>query len=160
MIKAFSFQQAWPYMIFHKGKRLENRKQKTAYRGLFYIHASNNYDTQGESWLIENGIYTKEDPAPSELVKGAIVGEARLVECYGSVMEWEMCEPDEEFLAQQKKWAFGPCLYVLADVVEYATPIPTKGQLGFWDVSDEVELAINTQKREVASCVLTDTVTV
>jgi hypothetical protein len=153
VIKAFSLKQPWVFAIMQKNKRLENRDKRTDYRGLFYIHASNNYDTQGESWLIENGLYTKEDPAPTELVKGAIVGEARLIECYGSVMEWEMCEESDEFIKEQAKWAFGPCIYVLADVVEYATPIPAKGQLGFWDVSNEVELAIQTQKREMQNAV-------
>ena len=50
-------------------------------------------------------------------------------------------------LGDQLRWFFGPIGYVLRDVRALAEPVPCRGMLGFWTLTDEVASAVEAQLR-------------
>lgn len=129
MVKALSIQQPWAYCITSGTKRVENRSWYAHYRGILLIHAGKRYQTGMEHEIHADS--PEVDPvgmlgAP----RGAIVGVCRLVDCI---------RPGEDLRlpADQRIWS-DPDQYkfLLADVREFAEPIPYKGALGFFDVPD------------------------
>ena len=141
-MKALSIRQPWVWAILYAGKRVENRKRRTHYRGPILIHAS-----QGMTWDEYNdGIaYIRsataspvcayrwlQTPAFEDLARGAIVGSAMIADCVDS----------QPLDTQQAQWWTGPFGWVLADVRRFAKPIPCKGALGLWNVPPEVEAEV------------------
>jgi hypothetical protein len=108
-LKALSIRQPWPHRIFHKGKPVENRSQRTHFRGEILVHAGLQWDrtpSAKSSGYISTGI----------LPMGGIVGIMDIVDCVT-----EMDSP----------WFTGPFGWV----IENARPpplIPCKGALGFF----------------------------
>lgn len=105
-LKALSIRQPWCQKILYKGKDIENRSWKTAFRGLVLIHAGKQFD--GDFRLAR-----REDQI---LPRGGIVGIMEITDC--------VSESDSG-------WFFGD--YGL--VIENARPlpfIPCKGALGFF----------------------------
>ena len=47
--------------------------------------------------------------------------------------------------ADQRRFAFGPVIYMLRDVRKLATPVPCPGKLGFWTLPDDVERSVSAQ---------------
>src|ERR1041384_7633830 len=47
--------------------------------------------------------------------------------------------------AAERRFAFGPVIYMLRDVPALATPVPCKGALGFWTLPDDIERAVTAQ---------------
>lgn len=47
--------------------------------------------------------------------------------------------------AAQRRFAFGPVIYMLRDVHRLATPVPCPGKLGFWTLPEDVERAVMAQ---------------
>jgi hypothetical protein len=45
----------------------------------------------------------------------------------------------------QRRFAFGPVIYMLRDVHKLAIPVPCPGKLGFWTLPDDVERAVTAQ---------------
>lgn len=45
----------------------------------------------------------------------------------------------------QRRFAFGPVIYMLRDVHRLATPVHCPGKLGFWALPDDVERAVTAQ---------------
>jgi hypothetical protein len=116
-MKALSLKQPWAYLIFH-GKDVENRKWATKYRGPLLIHASLNYDEEGDSWVRQ---YFPEIEIPSNLPRGSIVGKVDLVDCVTK---------------HTSRWFFGPYGFVLSNPIEYIKPVIYKGQLGLFNVEE------------------------
>ena len=121
-MKALSLTQPMAWAIFH-GKDVENRTWPTKSRGRVYIHASKGFDQAHYDWIWQREeslerLLCIELPAPSELTHGAIIGEVDIVDC--------VTEHDSP-------WFFGPYGFVLANAVEYDTPISCKGSLGFFE---------------------------
>ncbi len=106
-------------MLFH-GKPVENRKWFTKYRGNLLIHASKNWDRMAKIVLFNMGILI---PPKDTYVYGALIGRVKVVDCVRH-------HPSEFF--------FGPYGLVFENQVEFKEPIPYPGQLGIFEVPDEI----------------------
>ena len=135
MVKIISVRQPWAYLIVAGYKPVENRTWRTSYRGPLLIHASqameeNDFPVQ-RKWIKESGIVIPED-----LPRGAIVGAATLTNVYSDGRDEEL--QDLMFLRGQdgNPWFEGPYGFEMDDAVEFAEPIPWRGQLGIREASD------------------------
>lgn len=129
-MKALSIRAPWWWFILHGGKSVENRDWPTRYRGPVWIHASKWFrlDDVVENFDFARNIAVRQGrELPSVTLRdlrdrgGHIVGRARIVDCVSR---------------SDSPWFFGPHGFVLADVEPLAEPIPCKGALGFFDVSE------------------------
>ena len=118
-MKALSLTQPMAWAIFH-GKDSENRTGSTKFRGRIYIHASKGFNQEHYDWIVqnENRLVTGIDLMPHEFIHGAIIGEVDIVDC----VSWHT-----------SRWWMGLYGFVLENAVEYETPIPCKGMLGFFE---------------------------
>ena len=119
-LRALSIRQPWAWLIVNGHKDIENRTWPTRFRGQVYIHAGrgvvpDDFPEQRE-YLRWSGIVL-----PSDMPRGAIVGEATIVDCVD---------------ASDSPWFCGPYGFVLSDPVAYSEPIPYRGRLGFFQVDD------------------------
>ena len=123
-MKALSITQPMAWAIFH-GKDVENRTWPTKYRGRVYIHASKGFKKEHYNLIALSGIAALLDeplPDSKEFVHGAVIGEVDIVDCVQN---------------HGSPWAMeGQYQFVLENPVEYTEPIPCKGQLGFFEVTD------------------------
>lgn len=119
-MKALTICQPYAHLVLTGEKPVENRTWRSSYVGPLLIHAG-----KSRSWLSDGD----EDRYP--LVFGAIVGRVLMVDCV---------RPDR-YLRGNPEFADsghvnGPWCFVLAQPVRFATPIPWRGQQGFFDVPD------------------------
>lgn len=136
--KALSVRQPWASAIVFAGKDVENRSQRTHYRGPVAIHASlaANDDLLDQyvrlavgserrtlrDWIQRGrALYglAKQEDLDAEVPTGHIIGIAMLVDCCESFASPWWDGPDS--------WA-----WVLRGVVPIE-PIPVKGALGLWN---------------------------
>ena len=145
-MKALSIRQPWAWLIASGIKDVENRSWPTKFRGRIYIHAGKKMDKAGLDWLVHNynlqrawneglgrdtycDIMERDE---TDYTKGAIIGEVDIVDC----QFWY------DFMDKgiQSPWGeSGKYGFVLHNPVLYQTPIPCKGQLGFFEVTPEAE---------------------
>ena len=123
-MKALSINQPWAWTIFHGGKRIENRKWKTNFRGEFLIHAGQRFDHDGLLWIARNfpeleliqcvsdGFVNEKEAFP----RGGILGRATVIDCVK-----ESGSP----------WFFGPYGFVLSNIKQIDF-IPCNGMLNFF----------------------------
>ena len=130
-MRALSLTQPRAWAIFN-GKDVENRTWQSKFRGRVYIHASKRFDYSHFCWIASRekllNVYLprlwefKYDPIP----RGAIIGEVDIIGC-------EFYPPDE-LPGLHSPWAMpGQYQFILANAVEYDTPITCKGMLGFFE---------------------------
>jgi hypothetical protein len=132
-LKALSIRAPWWWFILHGGKDVENRSWSTKYRGPVLIHASKWFNRKEirDDFLDARGIAEaagRQLPGSVTLRDlrasgGHIVGCATIVDCV---------------TRSDSPWFFGPDGFVLADPVPFAAPIPCKGALGLFDVSQSI----------------------
>ncbi len=119
-MKALSLKQPWAELILQKKKTIELRKWKTNFRGRFYIHASKSFDKEKlERYGLKN------------LVTGAIVGEAELVDVKIYNNEEEFLKDSDKHMA--KEFKYGKYGFILENV-KRINPIPYKGRLNFFEI--------------------------
>ena len=145
-MKALSGRQPWWWAILHAGKRIENRRWNTSYRGPILLHASkgctvDEFEGACDSMMDVFGRgFAAQIPELSAMPRGGIVGRARIVGCL---------PPDQYEAAQTgdvggtmphdidlRWWAEGQFGFVLADV----EPLPFvawPGSLGLFHVPDD-----------------------
>lgn len=130
---ALSIRQPWAWLILHAGKDIENRDWPTDRRGRFLIHAGKGM-TQNE---YINAALTLRDvrqdielPPFEQLERGGIVGSVELVDC---VVQWP------------SPWFFGDYGFVLRNP-QPGPFVPFKGQLGFFNVPDDVLTATDRSR--------------
>ena len=160
-MKALSIRQPWVWAILHAGKRIENRKRRTHYRGTILLHASQGMtvDDCCQAWdyirsatdspfsryrdivRLQSGI-----AAVQRFPRGAIVGVAALVDCIDS-------QPID---TEQAQWWTGPIGWVLSDVIAFERPIPCKGVLGLWNVPPKVAVKVLSEWDSVVERSLRD----
>jgi hypothetical protein len=137
-------------MVVHGGKTIENRVWTTRYRGPFLIHVAAKM-TEGEYTRaldfaagvpakhrrfsmpgrdIEKCGYVLEPPFPRDLIYGAIVGKADLVDVLPPSERARTLAPHDWRMPNQ----YG---FVLDNVVALE-PHPCKGALSFWEFDDEL----------------------
>lgn len=125
-MKAISIRQPWAWAILHVGKDIENRTWRTPYRGPVLIHAAKGMTREEylDAAQMIDMVGLDKTPSLEDLLRGGIVGEARIVDCVAT---------------HDSPWFFGPYGFVLADV----KPLPfrpVRGALGFFDPDAPVEL--------------------
>jgi hypothetical protein len=136
-MKILSIRQPWAYLIVAGYKPVENRTWNTSYRGPLLIHASqameeNDFPVQRE-WIKTLNQYLiagDESPIviPEDLPRGAIVGAATLTDV------WDK----KKFERPGIRWFEGPYGFKMEDAVEFAEPIPWRGQLGIRDADLDI----------------------
>lgn len=130
-MKALSLRQPWAWLVAAGLKDVENRTWPTKFRGRFLIHAGKSSEIKvqglGDAWItarLSGG--NLQQYWNAELVRGAIIGEATLVDC-------KFRFPDEN-ANLYSKWAEGGLYgFVLAGPILYDEPIPCRGFLGFFE---------------------------
>ena len=125
-MKALSVRAPWWLAILDGGKDIENRYWYTNQRGRIALHAGkwfNEAEIMHDLITIQK-ILGLEEPS-NEMLKlfkpfgGCIVGTVEIVDC---VTE------------SPSPWFFGKYGFVLSKPVALPSPIPYKGQLGFFEV--------------------------
>lgn len=123
-MKVITIKQPWASLIIDGYKKYEFRSWKTNYRGKILIHAGLNIEKNVLERFNEYHLYYE---------KGAIIGEATLVDCI---------LVDEKFNEELRN--INPLVYAKSNHVEtyawklenikkYDTPIFIKGKLGLWN---------------------------
>jgi hypothetical protein len=119
VIRCLTIKQPWAWAISVGIKIYENRVWSTSYRGPLLIHAGKGRDVLSPGSYFPDG--TKE-PTGRELVFGAIIAVAQLVEC------WAV----EKIPKSKQHWsAEGPFCFELRRV-QRLDPFPCSGLLGLW----------------------------
>lgn len=124
---ALSGRQPWWWAILHAGKRIENRRWNTSYRGPILLHAAKGCMSKeyikAVDWMMDAGVIGHETDVPSlyEMQRGGVVGRARIVDVVppGGLpsafrpssldMRWHMREQYGFVLADVEPLPFRPC---------------------------------------------------
>ena len=132
-MKILSVRQPWAYLIVAGYKPVENRTWNTSYRGPLLIHAS--LGTDPENFMPKQREYIESAGIviPEDLPRGAIVGAATLTDV------WDK----KKFERPGIRWFEGPYGFKMEDAVEFAEPIPWRGQLGIRDISDALAARVS-----------------
>lgn len=131
-MKCLTIKQPWAYLIFNDSgtnrglKDIENRTWHTKIRGTVAIHTSKKIDIDVYNGLIEYSNFKL--PPLSELECGKIIG---VVDIIDSV---------EIYPSYWKE--HGTVGFVLENPKKLVTPIPLKGQLGFFNLNDDISKVI------------------
>ncbi|HMH92365.1 MAG TPA: hypothetical protein VK586_14925 [Streptosporangiaceae bacterium] len=163
-IRALTVKQPWAHMIAHCGKTAENRTWPTGYRGLLAIHAGacSGWDPAGErspearaAWrewsaaLPPPNITGPLRRAAMHIGFGAVIAVAEVAGCHASGPRG--CDGswpglDGRLRPRCSPWAVnGQHHWQLAGVRPLAEPVPCKGTLGLWRLSEDVEQAVRAQ---------------
>lgn len=114
-MKVISVRQPWANLIVRGVKPVENRTWATAYRGPLLIHASKNYDFEGQEWIIAN---FPDVLFPGEKYRiGRVIGQVEMVDCVKSY---------------PSPWFFGPWGHVYINA-KYIVSLPLRGRLGIFE---------------------------
>jgi hypothetical protein len=141
-VKALTLIQPWAGLIATGVKLVENRTWHPPGKlngQRFAIHAGAKVDRETIEDLLEDDL----DEHPLWRVKSAVLAVATLsfVVVQGAV------NPSfkvDRLPKDQLRWFNGPIGFVLADVVAI-DPVPCKGALGFWTLTDDVEAMVRAQ---------------
>ena len=145
-MKALSIRNPWAWLIANGFKGVENRSWYTNFRGEFYIHAGKvmtnddykdcidfiKYDIghyffpELPSLMSEYGMWHKKD---FQQYNGMIIGKAKMVGCVSPKDKHLLSEKDQ-------RWYMGQYAFII-DSAEPIEPFPYKGQLGWFDVTEE-----------------------
>jgi hypothetical protein len=133
-VKAITIKQPWATLIAIGVKDIENRCWATNYRGPIAIHSSKrlNWDDVEDAAELMKGFIPKFSVGkfchevktePWRYPLGSIIAAGFLVDCVAK---------------SDSPWFMGEFGFLLRNVEKLPMPIPMKGALGLWDVSDEL----------------------
>ena len=133
-MKALSVRAPWWWFILHGGKNIENRDWPTKFRGTVYLHAGKAYQWKDALDEIRFALVEccgpRRDDVAAKLriedlmaARGCLVGTVEIVDCVER---------------SDSPWFFGRYGFVLENPVAFDRPIPFKGSLGFFEVTDEI----------------------
>lgn len=129
---AISIRQPWAHAIVHAGKDIENRRRRSAHRGLTLIHASaamTPHEFDGfRAFIIDRGLEPLCPFGPEDLAHGGIIGAAEIVDCVED---------------SRSPWFMGPRGFVLANARRLPF-IPCKGTVAplFWRPGPDVQRSV------------------
>lgn len=176
-MKALTVRQPHAWSIMRGAKSIENRSRPTAHRGRIAIHAAlSRVDLGGE---LPDGT----TPDVARLVFGAVLGTVDLVDCIplaearrrrvpcpacagmGHALGKSLAADSIDFkvvrcwrckgrLTVTDPWAAGPWCWILTDPRPLAVPLPWKGALGLWELSDAKlgHVPVSARSRLFTSC--------
>lgn len=121
-MKVLTIKQPWALLIVNNYKQYEFRSWKTNYRGKILIHAGLSMEKE----MLKKINYNL------EYIKGAIIGEADIVDCI------LVDEKFNEELRQINPLVYsnnhiGNYAWKLENIKKYDEPIYVKGKLGLWN---------------------------
>jgi len=123
-MKCLSVSQPFADLIIYRKKTIELRRWNTSFRGEFLIHSPKKIRVEDCKRLGIN---------PKNLVKGAIIGKAEIYDVKTYNSKSEIIKDSKKHLAsksfQNNKYGF-----LIKNAKPFRIPIPTKGQLGFFEV--------------------------
>ena len=130
-MKCFSVKQPWAYLLLNGLKDVENRSRPlpdSMVGQRVLVHTGKQRDRDVVRWTEDFGLppATALVLTSNKLPTGALVGELTLTSCVED---------------SDSPWFFGPYGWLVQDPYVYPEPIPYKGQLGFFDVPDDVLVA-------------------
>ncbi|MCW5954401.1 MAG: hypothetical protein KIT69_19290 [Propionibacteriaceae bacterium] len=140
-MKAISVRQPWAWAIIHAGKCVENRTRNIAgnYRGPVAIHASKTCDELDFCDVYD--LIAPEDPPEMDAITfGAVIGVVNLAGVHYLSTWSESWSVEQQRDVTCSPWAIrGPIWHLeLTDPRPLPEPIPYRGQLGLWDLPDDV----------------------
>lgn len=123
-MKVLTIKQPWASLIIEGYKKYEFRSWKTNYRGKILIHAG---------MSIENDMVLKLKNYNLEYIKGAIIGEAEIVDCIlvDEQFNNELIQIDSVVYGKNSHQA--TYAWKLENIKKYDNPIYIKGKLGLWN---------------------------
>ena len=125
-MKALTIKQPWAHLITIGRKTIETRTWYSSYRGPLAIHAGRSGDWMAMGFLASH----RPDLVPTDdYAKGVITATADMVDCR------PLATADEEAAVCECDGLQG---FVLENIRRLDEPIPTRGQLGLWDVPPDV----------------------
>jgi ASCH domain len=137
-LKALSILQPWAITIAREDKLIENRTWRRRVTGRVLIHAGKRYDHDAEQFIQEicaavgRRVPTLE--SMREAPRGAIVGVMNILDCV-TPLEAQALVPEHA------RWAFGPWCFRIEWAARFSTPVAYRGELGFFEVPDELVAA-------------------
>jgi len=134
-MKTLSVRQPWAELILQGRKTIELRTWPTHYRGTIMIHAGGK---------VERDICAEHDLDPDTLVRGALVGTVEIVDMVTFDRKTFAATRDQHLYPND--WPGDVLGWRLATPRRFETPIPMRGRLGLFEVTDEVEQRASVPK--------------
>lgn len=127
-MKVLTIKQPWASLIVNGYKKYEFRSWKTNYRGKILIHAGLSLEKDMMEGLKDYNL---------EYIKGAIIGEAEIVDCIlvDEKLNKEIININK--VVYSKGNYIGKYAWKLENIIKYDNPIYIKGKLGLWNYEKE-----------------------
>ncbi len=122
-MKCLTIKQPWASLIVSGYKKYEFRSWKTKYRGKILIHAG---------MSLEKTYIDKVKEYNLEYIKGAIIGEAEIVDCILVDKNFDDYLKNENNIVYGKDHV-GSYAWKLDNIKKYKEPIYVKGKLSLWE---------------------------
>ena len=127
-MKVLTIREPWASLIVNGYKKYEFRSWKTNYRGKILIHAGIN---------IEKNMLDRFKDYNLDYTKGAIIGEAEIVDCILVDKEFNDDLRDKNPIVYGRSNHTETYAWKLDNVKKYDKIIYTKGKLGLWNYEME-----------------------
>jgi ASC-1-like (ASCH) protein len=123
-MKALSLRQPYAELIVQGKKTIEIRNWNTKFRGKFLVHAA---------WNVFFEDCKKLGIDPNKLVRGAVIGEAELVDVkkYENVKDFHR---DFDKHLAENRWFRNPCYGFILKNAKRVEPFKCRGSLSFFEV--------------------------
>lgn len=134
-MKTLSIRQPWAELILQGRKTIELRTWPTHHRGSIMIHAGGK---------VERDICAEHGLDPDALVRGALIGTVEIVDMVTFDHETFAAARDQHLYPND--WPGDLLGWRLATPRRFETPIPMRGRMSLFEVSDEVEQGASVPK--------------
>lgn len=128
-MKALSVRQPWAYAIIHSTKNIENRGWPINYRGDILIHAAKTCTKkayfEAKEFCQDMGVVI---PDLISLRRGQVIGIVTIIDC--------------QFSPVASGWAMPGQYHWKLENPREITPIPYIGQLGIFEVPDDLVMGV------------------
>lgn len=161
-MRAMTLTQPWAGLVASGLKLIENRPRQIVKREdfgkIFAIHASREIDGKVYERIYEIAPELRPEPAmepwyPLTLYTSCVIGIGVIER---AVVYPSEPQPDHRArdlhrafemvdLGEQSRWFFGPIGYVLRGVRALPTPVPCRGNRGFWTLTTDTAQRVNAQ---------------
>lgn len=122
-MKCLTVKQPWASLIINGYKKYEFRSWKTSYRGKILIHAGLGKELDAMNKVKSYNL---------EYERGAIIGEAEIVDCFLVDEEFDNYLNKKNLLVYGNNHV-GLYAWKLTNIKKYQTPIYVKGKLSLWE---------------------------
>ena len=122
-MKCLTIKQPWASLIVNGYKNYEFRSWQTKYRGKILIHAGMSLEKENVSKVKEYNL---------EYIKGAIIGEAEIVDCILVDKNFDNSLKKENSIVYESNHV-GLYAWKLENIKKYENPVYVNGKLGLWN---------------------------